>query len=71
MALLVIGRDGFLGVRERSRLQWRQQRVVVDSRHVHVLTYDQLLEDLSFRLHAYPLLAQVDAAKRKPRGSSR
>jgi len=35
---------------ERLRLEWRHEHVVVNSKHVVCVTYDQLLEDLLFRL---------------------
>ncbi|HEX8392645.1 MAG TPA: Shedu immune nuclease family protein [Longimicrobium sp.] len=49
MGIIVVGRDG-LASRERQRLQWRSERVVVDSKQIICLTYDQLLADLTLRL---------------------
>ncbi len=48
--VLIIGRDQHLQAGERLRLDWRQDHVVVNSKHVLCVTYDQLLEDLLFRL---------------------
>jgi hypothetical protein len=51
VAVLVIGRDRFLEKPlHRERLTWRSEQVVVASRKVHCITYDQLDSDLSARL---------------------
>jgi len=51
--LLVVGRSGGLAEREQARLRWRQNHVVVDSKHVFCLTFDELCEDLHFRVKTY------------------
>ena len=51
MGILVIGRDD-LPARERQRLQWRSEKVIVDSKQIICLTYDQLLADLTLQLDA-------------------
>jgi hypothetical protein len=51
--VLLIGRDQYLQAGERLRLEWRQEHVVVNSKHVIYVTYDQLLDDLLFRLDQY------------------
>lgn len=51
--LLVIGRSNSLNPREHERLQWRADRVLVDSRPILCVTYDQLLNDLGERLERY------------------
>jgi hypothetical protein len=38
---------------ELLRLEWRQAHVVVNSRHIYCVTYDQLLRDLLLRLDQY------------------
>ncbi|NER96605.1 MAG: DUF4263 domain-containing protein [Symploca sp. SIO1B1] len=55
MGLLVIGRDESLELKERRRLEWRRQNTVVNSKHIHCLTYDELCEDLWFGLEKYQL----------------
>ena len=55
MGLLVIGRDESLDLNERRRLEWRRQNTVVNSKHIHCLTYDELCEDLGFGLEKYQL----------------
>ncbi len=51
--VLIIGRDQHFQAGERLRLEWRQERVVINSKHIVCVTYDQLLEDLLFRLDKY------------------
>ena len=51
--VLIIGRDQHLQVGERMRLDWRQDHVLVNSKHVFCVTYDQLVEDLLFRLDQF------------------
>jgi hypothetical protein len=51
--VLIIGRDQHMDAGERMRLDWRRERVVIDSKHIVCVTYDQLVEDLSFRLAQY------------------
>ena len=53
--LLVIGRSGGLGPKERHRLRWRRERVVADSKHVHVVTYDELHQHLDAKLRLLEL----------------
>jgi hypothetical protein len=52
MGMLVVGRNKFLEAGERQRLNYRRRHVIVDSHKIECVTYDELLEDLSFRLHA-------------------
>ena len=44
--ILVIGRDEFLNPTEQSRLKWRKERIVVNSKHILCYTFDQLLDIL-------------------------
>jgi Domain of unknown function (DUF4263) len=54
VALLVIGRDRYLEAPLlRERLTWRSEQVVVASRKVNCVTYDQLYRDLSARLKIF------------------
>jgi hypothetical protein len=48
--VLIIGRDRHFQAGERLRLDWRQEHVVANSKHVVCVTYDQLFADLLFRL---------------------
>ncbi len=57
--VLIIGRDQHMLPGERLRLEWRQEHVVVNSKHILCVTYDQLLEDLLFRLEQYTLAANA------------
>lgn len=57
--VLLIGRDQHMLPGERLRLEWRQDHVVVNSKHIICITYDQLLDDLLFRLEQYTLAANT------------
>lgn len=58
--VLIIGRDQHMLPGERLRLEWRQDHVVVNSKHIICITYDQLVQDLLFRLEQYTLAAKAD-----------
>jgi Domain of unknown function (DUF4263) len=51
--VLIIGRDQHFQAGERQRLEWRREHVVVNSKHIVCVTFDELLEDLVFRLDQY------------------
>ena len=51
--VLIIGRDQHLQAGERMRLEWRQDHVLVNSKHIVCVTYDQLVEDLTSRRDRY------------------
>jgi len=44
--LLVIGRSASLSDRDRRRLEWRSEHVVVNSHQIQCVTYDQVYADL-------------------------
>ena len=48
--MLIIGRKDALDQKERDRLKWRRQRVLVDTIPIICVTYDELLKDLDNRL---------------------
>jgi len=50
VGVLVVGRDRFMDDGERLRLEWRRQHVVVHSRTILCVTYDELLSDLLLSL---------------------
>lgn len=49
--VLVVGRSERLAQRETERLRWRLNMVVVNSKRVHCITFDELYSDMYFRLH--------------------
>jgi hypothetical protein len=51
--VLIIGRDQSMTHGEKLRLEWRQEHVVVNSKHIHCVTYDQLIKDLVFHIDRY------------------
>jgi hypothetical protein len=46
---------------ERLRLRWRREHVVVHSRRVRCVTFDELVEDLLYRLNTYPAVARAES----------
>jgi Domain of unknown function (DUF4263) len=73
--LLVIGRSGHLQPLEQARFSWRRNRVVVDSKHIYCMTFDELYNDLRDKLSLMGVGAvveglppsQPDALRREPR----
>jgi Domain of unknown function (DUF4263) len=63
--LLVVGRNAFLGDDLQHRLRWRSQNTLIAGRHVHILTFDELLRVL--RLRVATTLMPAHAAKPKAR----
>lgn len=55
--MLVVGRSSFLGERERRRLHWRRDRILVDSHKVACLTNDELSRVLRSKLERLERLA--------------
>ena len=55
-AALVIGRRGDMSQTELNRLQWRRDKVVVDSRHIVCLTFDDLLDLIYDRINTLRLM---------------
>jgi hypothetical protein len=58
---LVIGRSRYVDEGERLRLRWRREHVVVHSRRVQCVTFDELVEDLLYRLNTYPAVARAES----------
>ena len=58
--LLIVGRDQQLQKREELRLEWRQDRIVINSKKVSIFTFDQLARDIAYRLDMYPEAAKAD-----------
>lgn len=53
--MLILGRKEYLAYKEQMRLQWRIDKVLVDSHKVICQTFDDLYEQLERRLHIYKL----------------
>ena len=51
--MLILGRSEDLDYKEQMRLQWRLDKVVIDSKQIHCITFDELYEDLNKRLGKY------------------
>lgn len=56
--VLVIGRDQYMSAGERLRLEWRRENVVVHSKKIKCVTFDELVTDLQSRL---AVMTQADA----------
>jgi Domain of unknown function (DUF4263) len=56
LTLLVLGRDSSVTASDWSRLVWRRNHVVANSRHIYCCTFDELVRSLRSRLRAYSLL---------------
>lgn len=52
---LVIGRDQWLDPKQFRRLNWRLEHVVVDSRPVNCITFDQLCTELEHQLREFEI----------------
>jgi hypothetical protein len=59
--LLVVGRDQHFVAGERLRLDWRKDRLICDSKKIHCVTYDELLDEMNRRLESYAVLAAAKA----------
>lgn len=60
VGVLVCGRKSGLGKKELDRLEWRRDKVSVDTNPVICLTFDELLDDLEDSYERYQLLARID-----------
>lgn len=58
--ILIIGRDAFISDIDQARLKWRLNKVLVDSRKVICITFDQLARDIRDRLSLYPLIYEAE-----------
>jgi len=57
--MLILGRSGDLEYKEQMRLQWRLDKVLVDSKQIFCITFDDLYKDLKSRLSNYGPLAYL------------
>jgi hypothetical protein len=67
--LLIVGRRQDFGLREKDRLRWRQQHVLIQGNQIHCLTFDDLCDDLLTRLTTYPALQKELKAAGQPKGT--
>ncbi len=58
--LLIAGRTGDLNQKEQDRLRWRRDKVLLNSKHVHCVTFDELHEHLEARLSSYEAAYQAE-----------
>jgi hypothetical protein len=53
LGVLIIGRNQHIDAGERMRLEWRREHVVVNSKHLVCVTYDELVNDLLLNLDQF------------------
>jgi len=58
--MLILGKSEDLAYKEQIRLQWRLDRVVVNSKKIFCRTFDELYKDLNRRLTRYGLVFPVN-----------
>ena len=58
--MLVIGRSGTLDNPQSKRLRWRLEKVLVDSRHVYCVTFDELYQHLCGGFETYEAVYSVE-----------
>ncbi len=54
LGLIVLGRSAGVSDDDRPRLRWRTEKVLIDSHPVECLTYDELCDQLEWRVSRYP-----------------
>jgi hypothetical protein len=62
---LIIGRDAGLDDARRSRLRWRTKKVLIDSQHVHCVTFDELHRVLRDKYFMYKAASKVEQSRKK------
>jgi hypothetical protein len=62
--LLIVGRNASLDQTRRSRLDWRTEKVLVDSHPITCLTFDDLHESLRERFIRYRAAARLETKKK-------
>lgn len=65
MFMLVAGRDNFIDKFDKTRLNWRWNKVIIDSQQIRCLTFDQMLTELDFAVETYPTAAEIDAIRNR------
>jgi hypothetical protein len=65
VGLLLIGRSASLDATRRSRLDWRTEKVLIDSHPVTCLTFDDLHASLRDRFLMYRAAASLETKKKK------
>lgn len=59
-AIIVVGRQDHLDWKEQQRLRWRRDNVMIGSKHVHCVTFDELFSHLDTRLSSYEAAYKAD-----------
>lgn len=56
--ILIIGRDQFLDVTLKKRLDWRTRKTVINSKHLYCYTFDELYYVLDSKINMFRLLTE-------------
>lgn len=59
--ILIIGRDAFISDIDKARLKWRLNKVLVDSRKIICITFDQLARDIRDSFSRYSLIYEAES----------
>lgn len=59
--ILVIGRSGFLSDMDMERLEWRREKVIADTCRINCMTFDELYDDLAFKLKEFSIAESLNA----------
>lgn len=63
--LLIIGRTPALTERERRRLHWWEEKIIVNSHRIHCVTFDQLYLDIERRLDKFKVVSPQPGQKKR------
>lgn len=58
--MLIVGRIDGMARRERDRFRWRRDNMLVNSKHVHCVTFNELHNHLDARLRSYEAAYQAE-----------
>lgn len=58
--VMVVGRSSALSNEEENRLRWRSERILVNSNHIHCITFDDLHRQLTWRIEHYRAAADLE-----------
>jgi hypothetical protein len=60
VGLLILGRSAGVSESDRNRLKWRTEKVRVDSHTIECLTFDDLYQDLKWRIRFYTEASKLE-----------
>ena len=60
IGILVVGRSRFVNEKDKSRLNWRSDKMIINSVPILCLTYDELYEKLDSRLKLFKAVYELE-----------